>query len=197
MGGFIKIIEFQELANWKVKGKFVMPNVKHNFYLPCFYYLRLCWLNGQKNDAQTTLYIHMCRTAHDQSIHQHLYWIPLEYKMYLVEKYNCFKKGRSWMIYQAETVQHSFLCCTSPFILCLHFCLFVDILFLFSPSQISLDLCSAAFSYHSTLVFARYHFLCSPMKSHIFLSGSHSLSLTFFPFCQKMKEQISKRWREM
>lgn len=65
------------------------------------------------------------------------------------------------------------------------------------PSQISLDLCSAAFSYYSTLVFARYHFLCTPMKSHIFPSGSHSLSLTFLLLCQWMNERISKRWREM
>lgn len=61
----------------------------------------------------------------------------------------------------------------------------------------SLHLCSASLFIVVHIGFASYHFLCTPMKSHIFPSGSHSLSLTFHLLCQWMKEQINMRWREM
>lgn len=49
----------------------------------------------------------------------------------------------------------------------------------------------------STFIFARYHFLCTSMKSHIFPSGSHSLSLTFLCLCQWTKEQIKEVERDV
>lgn len=88
MGGFIKIIEFQELANWKVKWKRLMPSVNHKFYIPWCSLFKIALVELANNDTKTSLYIRMQRkTAHDQFIYQHDYWILLEYKMDLVENY--------------------------------------------------------------------------------------------------------------